>query len=119
MKTILSSSNSAVRQDRMASCSLVYRPAAAGSRVLTPAPAAGEVLLVGLVMLLGLFLGAAANRAHAVPVPQTVGSSATTGYGRQIGVATGESPADSAQVRASSTPVVFPFLSLSSLWNYR
>ena len=49
----------------MASVSLLNRTAAAGSRILTPAPAAGEVLLVGLVMLLGLFVGAAANQAHA------------------------------------------------------
>jgi hypothetical protein len=70
MKTILSSSNSAARQNRMVSVSLANRPDAAGSRVLMPTPAAGEVLLVGLVMLLGLFLGAAANRAHAAePFP--------------------------------------------------
>jgi len=117
MKTILSSSNSAARQNRMVSVSLANRPDAAGSRVLMPTPAAGEVLLVGLVMLLGLFLGAAANSAHAA-VQKDLGSAATINYGRP-GVAAGEGPAEAIQSPAVPVPMVFPLLSLPSFWNYR
>ena len=56
MKNSLTSLTLAVRQNRMVHSSLVKRTAAAGSRVLPPTPAAGEVLLVGLVMLQGSFL---------------------------------------------------------------
>ena len=56
-------------QNRTAAISLPKRTTAAGSRVLTPTPAAGEVLLVSLVIMLGSLLGFAANRAPAAYSP--------------------------------------------------
>ena len=117
MKTILSSSNPAVRQDRIVARSFANRPVAAGNRILTPAPAAGEVLLVGLVMLLGLFLNFATNPAHAA-VPKEVGSTITVRYFRHS-VAAVERPAEANQLPAVPVPMVIPLLSLPSFWNYR
>jgi hypothetical protein len=117
MKNSLTSLTLAVRQNRMVHSSLVKRTAAAGSRVLTPAPAAGEVLLVGLVMLLGSFLGFATNPAHAA-VPKEVGSTITVRYCRHS-VAAVESHAEANRLLAFPAPIAFPLLSFPSPGNYR
>jgi hypothetical protein len=65
MKTSSNSPTSALRQDRTPVVALLKRTIALGGRVLTPAPATGEVLLVGVAIVLGLSLGLATSRAHA------------------------------------------------------
>ena len=59
----------ALHSNRTAVEALLKRTIAIGGRVLTPAFATGEVLMVGLAIVLGLSLGLAANRAHAVEPP--------------------------------------------------
>ena len=117
MKNSLTSLTPAVRQNRMVLSALVKLTAAAGSRVLTPAPAAAQVRLVGPVMLLGLFLSSAANRAHAA-VPKEVGSTITVRYCRHS-VAAVESHAEANRLLALSAPIAFPLLSIPSPGNYR
>jgi hypothetical protein len=117
MKVFLTSSIPAARQNRMVAVSPVKRTTAVGSRVLTPVPAAGEVLLVGLVMLLGLFLSFATNPAHAA-MPKEVGSTITVRYCRHS-VAAVESHAEANRLPTFSPPIAFPLLSFPSPGNYR